>query len=63
MQTHSVAASTRPCHQYVLVIGPMTWAQAASLLSTADEASRSAFSRLSVVVTTCTQFSAIEAPP
>src|SRR5262249_60795535 len=55
----AVAAWLCACRKYVVVMGPMTWAQAARRFSTADHARRSAFSRESVVVTTCTQFSAI----
>jgi hypothetical protein len=51
--SHSSACSTRPCHRYVLAIGPTTCAQAASLASTVDLAIFSASSRESVVVWTC----------
>lgn len=51
--THSSAVSTRPCHRYVELIGPDTWAQAASRAPTARRPSSSASARdLAVVVTT-----------
>src|SRR5215472_1619241 len=52
MISHSSARSRASSHQYVLAMGPATWAQAASLASTAACASSTASARESVVVCT-----------